>query len=30
MDPNEDPLEKWIPVVLVLLGLTAYVTSMFF
>jgi hypothetical protein len=27
---NEDPLEKWVPVILVFLGLTAYVSSLFF
>jgi hypothetical protein len=27
---NEDPWEKWAPVALVVLGLTAYVSSMFF
>jgi hypothetical protein len=30
MDRNEDFLEKWIPVVLVILGLMAYASSMFF
>jgi hypothetical protein len=30
LDRNEDRLEKWIPVVLVVLGLAAYVASMFF
>jgi hypothetical protein len=30
MDHNEDPCEKWSPVILVILGATAYVTSMFF
>jgi hypothetical protein len=30
VEQNEDPLEKWVPVVLVILGVTAYVSSMFF
>jgi len=30
VEHNEDLLEKWIPVVLVILGTIAYVGSMFF
>ncbi len=30
MDPKQDALEKWIPVLLVILGGIAYVASMFF